>query len=218
MRKRKAITTGAGRAEILSAALREFAETGFRGASTSSIARRAKVTQPLVYHHFASKQALWDEVVKGVFGELLLELKKVGEQRFSNRRERIEKLLRTFVAFNGKHPELSRLIRAESAAGGAPFDELYSRWLSPLIQLFEAELGAGISEGTLRPVDPRFAYFLIVGAVTHPFGEKQTAHHAFALNFSDDATVEAYADFVVEALLCGLEKRSGRGQAKTSAT
>lgn len=211
MSKKKAPGPGEGRAEILSAALKEFAETGFRGASTSSIARRAKVTQPLIYHHFKSKQALWDAVVDGLFGGLRDALLATMQQmEGEDRLTRLERLLRTFIQFAGRHPEVPRLIRAESLAGGAPFDALYSKWVSQLLELYRHEVEAGVADGTLRDMDPRFAYFAIVGVVTQPFSERQVARRAFDLDFSDEQTVDEYADFVVDLLLGGMATRRPR--------
>lgn len=194
----------AGRADILSAALREFADHGFAGATTAGIARRAGVTQPLVHHHFGSKQGLWSAVLADIFGDFQSVLERTMQEEGASRRTRFERLLHALVTFNGRRPEISRLIRTESSAGGAPFDELYTRWLSGLVDLFRRELASAVEDGTLRPVDPRLAYSLIVGACTQPFAEPETVKRSFGLDMSDPVTVERYAEFAVDALLRGL--------------
>lgn len=47
------------REEVLDAAVAEFAEHGFHGASTPAIARRAGISQPYIYALFPSKKALF---------------------------------------------------------------------------------------------------------------------------------------------------------------
>lgn len=47
------------REDVLDAAVAEFAEHGFHGASTPAIARRAGISQPYIYALFASKKALF---------------------------------------------------------------------------------------------------------------------------------------------------------------
>src|SRR5437016_2873742 len=59
-----------GRERILSAAIRAFAEVGYAGATTAGIARDAGVTQPLVHHHFGSKDGLWRAAVDAVFSNI----------------------------------------------------------------------------------------------------------------------------------------------------
>ena len=62
------------RETILRTALQEFAEQGYEGATTASIARKVGVTQPLVHYHFGSKEALWRATVDSIFGDLAKEV------------------------------------------------------------------------------------------------------------------------------------------------
>lgn len=50
--------------DILDAALTTFLEKGYAGASISQIAKMAQVNQSLIYHHFESKEDLWNCVKK----------------------------------------------------------------------------------------------------------------------------------------------------------
>lgn len=52
------------RQQLIDAALQQFAEKGYDGASIRSIARAAGVTEALVYHYFRSKEHLFEEVLK----------------------------------------------------------------------------------------------------------------------------------------------------------
>lgn len=61
---------GDTRDRILTAALREYAEHGFKGATVRGIAEAAGVSPGLVQHHFPSKQALRDACDGFVFGYL----------------------------------------------------------------------------------------------------------------------------------------------------
>ena len=47
------------RQDVLDAAVAEFAQHGFHGASTPAIARRAWISQPYIYALFPSKKALF---------------------------------------------------------------------------------------------------------------------------------------------------------------
>jgi AcrR family transcriptional regulator len=49
----------ARRQDVLDAAIAEFAEHGFHGASTPAIARRAGISQPYIYALFPNKKALF---------------------------------------------------------------------------------------------------------------------------------------------------------------
>ncbi|ATB38011.1 TetR family transcriptional regulator [Cystobacter fuscus] len=200
-------TQSAGRADILAAALHEFADHGFTGATTAGIARRAGVTQPLVHHHFGSKQGLWSAVLTQFYQDLTAALEHTIQQVEAegvDRRTRLARLLHSLMAFFGRRPELSRLLRVESSASGAMAEEIHTRWVSKQVELFRRELAAAMEDGTLPPVDPRMAYPLIIGACIQPFSEPETIRLAFGLDMHHPVNVEQYANFAVDVLLRGL--------------
>lgn len=51
------------RRQLLDVALHAFAEHGFHGTSMNDVAEAAGVTKPVLYQHFASKKALYRELV-----------------------------------------------------------------------------------------------------------------------------------------------------------
>ncbi|MCU1496427.1 MAG: putative TetR family transcriptional regulator [Acidimicrobiales bacterium] len=51
------------RRQLLEVALHAFAEHGFHGTSMNDVAEAAGVTKPVLYQHFASKKALYRELV-----------------------------------------------------------------------------------------------------------------------------------------------------------
>lgn len=53
------------RQKLLQAAIDEFTECGFDGARVARIAKRAGVSQALLYYNFSSKQAILDEIIEG---------------------------------------------------------------------------------------------------------------------------------------------------------
>lgn len=196
---------GSGRAEILAAATREFADHGYAGATTAGISRRAGVTQPLVHHHFGSKQGLWEAVLEALFQEFHEAMSQaMSEVEGADRVTRLEHLLRASVLFNGGHPELSRIIHAESSSGEAAYEALFGMLRSGPLSFFQRELSAAVEDGTIRPVDSRFAYFAIIGASTQPFGEPETARRLWGLDVKDAHVISQYADFVVDQVLRGL--------------
>jgi AcrR family transcriptional regulator len=195
---------GSGRAEILAAATREFADRGYSGATTAGIARLAGVTQPLVHHHFGSKQGLWSAVLEELFQELrVVTEQSMREVEGADRVTRLAHQLRAFVIFSGRRPELARLVRTESSTGGEPFESLYEKWLEGPMSFLQLELSAAVADGTIRPIDSRFAHFAIIGASTQAFAVPETARRAFGLDMSDERSIERYADLVVDMVLRG---------------
>ena len=58
-----ALTADQRRRQYLTAALREFVAKGYHGTSTRSICATAGTSPGLLFHYFASKEALYDELV-----------------------------------------------------------------------------------------------------------------------------------------------------------
>jgi AcrR family transcriptional regulator len=64
-------TAAARRDDVLDAALIEFADRGFEGASTEDIARRAGISQPYLFRLFGTKKELFKAAVGRCFRETL---------------------------------------------------------------------------------------------------------------------------------------------------
>jgi AcrR family transcriptional regulator len=72
-------TAAARRDEVLDAAMIEFAERGFEGASTEDIARRAGISQPYLFRLFGTKKELFKASVSRCFRETLEVFQKAAE-------------------------------------------------------------------------------------------------------------------------------------------
>ncbi|MDO5604400.1 MAG: TetR/AcrR family transcriptional regulator [Paracoccus sp. (in: a-proteobacteria)] len=62
---------GDARNAIIEGALAVFAAEGFHGAGTRQIARAARVSQPLLNHHFGGKEALWRAVGEQITADFM---------------------------------------------------------------------------------------------------------------------------------------------------
>ena len=58
------------RASILNAAIAEFAERGFEGASIRAIADRLGLQHPLITYHYRSKDILWRAAAQHAFAQI----------------------------------------------------------------------------------------------------------------------------------------------------
>jgi AcrR family transcriptional regulator len=140
--------------QILAAALEEFAERGYAGASMAAAAARAGVTKGLIYHYFPGKADLFKAVVRscvqpvfneaerliaafeGPKAELLRGLIELAYDRVATeRRERI--LFKLILAEADRFPELAAFYNAEV--------------LSRALALVGGVLRAGAASGEFRP-------------------------------------------------------------------
>src|SRR5437870_13709835 len=63
----------ATRASILNAAIAEFAERGFEGASIRAIADRLGLQHPLITYHYRNKDILWRAAAEHAFAQIQTE-------------------------------------------------------------------------------------------------------------------------------------------------
>src|ERR1700729_4012817 len=61
------------RASILNAAIAEFAQRGFEGASIRAIADRLGLQHPLITYHYRSKDILWRAAAEHAFAQIRTE-------------------------------------------------------------------------------------------------------------------------------------------------
>jgi AcrR family transcriptional regulator len=146
--------TKAERREVLERAATEvFAELGYGGASIDEIARRAGVSAPVVYDHFASKRDLHRRLLERTRGELLAVWR---EHLFSDEPAeiRIPAALDAWARYVETHPFASRMFfREASGDPGAQADhrEVQSLARAALGRLLGNEPGAEQIAGSDEP-------------------------------------------------------------------
>lgn len=87
--------------QILNAAMRHFAEHGYRGASISKIAEEAGVSKSLIFWYFDSKGGLFQSIIDHFIKSCKNHLANAGPA--GDARAKIEKLVDIFWEFIGKN-------------------------------------------------------------------------------------------------------------------
>lgn len=202
--KKRGRTSKISRERILEASLKEFAENGYEGATTASVARRVGVTQPLIHYHFGSKEALWRAAVELAFARLTTVLQ--GAEDDMSRlgpRAAIRTFARRFVYFNARYPEVSRLIIAESAVRGPRLEWMTEKHLRPMIQRLEFMFRTGAQDGIVKPLNIPSLIFAFLGAVPHFFDGAPLIDMLWGIDPLQPDQVEAHAATLVEVFTAG---------------
>jgi len=115
-----------GRASILTAAMRLFAEKGYAGTSTRAICQAAGITKPVLYYHFRSKEHLYQELMIDSFSQFQKALLRASKVRGPLRQRltrivyedlkstlddplRVQFVFRMIFSPEGKRPEFNAL-------------------------------------------------------------------------------------------------------------
>ena len=96
------------RQQILQAALRRFAHSGYAGASVQHIVDEAKVTKPMLYYHFGSKEGLYSALIEWAADERLRRSREAADRGTALKDKFLEIIAATFD-FVRQHRELTRL-------------------------------------------------------------------------------------------------------------
>lgn len=135
------------REQILGAARECFAFAGYSATSLNDIAAEVGIRRPSLLHHFASKEALYEEV----FEQLLSDwFERLADSIESPARglAKVEQVLDAGFGFFADNPAYVTLMRREAIDGGSHLGIDLAGVLRPMfdeaVRYFEREMDAGI--------------------------------------------------------------------------
>jgi len=124
------------RERLLLAAEHIFAKMGYERARLEDIAKDAGISRPSLLYHFASKEKLYERVVRGVFnklGELFLESIR-GDGEFT---VRLDRTIEQYVRFIDEHPAVAQIILRELLDAGDFSAHIIREEVVPLLNQIE---------------------------------------------------------------------------------
>jgi AcrR family transcriptional regulator len=112
------LTAAARRAQLVEVGRAAFAKHGFEATSVEEIAKRAKVSKPIVYEHFGGKEGLYAVVVDREIEQIVARI--VEALSSGSARERLEHAALAFLVYIEERPDgFAVLLRDAPASKGA---------------------------------------------------------------------------------------------------
>jgi AcrR family transcriptional regulator len=199
------------RASILNAAIAEFAERGFEGASIRAIADRLGLQHPLITYHYRSKDILWRAAAEHAFAQIRTEWDSFTPEEFDLSplallRQEYTVLFRYTVAF----PEFHRFMRQETLTNNSRLKWVAETVLAPLLARLLPQIIAAQKQGLLPAVDPILFHYMMVSltATLSEFGPEMRVTSGLS---SDDTKVAAAYWRLVGETVFGKEPTRDRG-------
>jgi len=179
-----------------------FAERGYRGGSIAEIARRSGVTPPVVYDHFASKAALFRQLLEHHFADL----RAVWREHLPGPEpagERIGRAVDAWFAYIEEHPFAGRLLFRESLADPEVREihaEVAGASREAIMPLFSTEPGSENLAGAPADAGLEVAWVVLRGVL-----------QGLAIWWADHSEVprEQVVATAMNALWIGFERVSG---------
>jgi AcrR family transcriptional regulator len=133
------------RAIVLDAAITEFAEHGYHGASTSAIARRSEISQPYLYALFPNKKDLFLAAYRQV-GEELREVFSEAARGAGSREAAMRRMADAYRALLGDRRLLTFQLQAYAASDDPEIRAQVRTGLTHSLEAIERATGASRSE------------------------------------------------------------------------
>ena len=180
-----------------------FANKGFKGATTRSIAKAAGVSEAIIFRHFETKENLYDAIITYTVERRIktwegdaASLKKAGDLRTI-----LREFAQFFIERNRRDHTFIRLMMY-SALEDHKFREKFKEiYRSPHFARIRQTIETGIEEGLYRPVDPRLTTRSFFWALLHYC----IARFVVAKPRLNSSTDEEMVDNLVDIFVHGLE-------------
>lgn len=189
------------RRRIREAAVTVFASKGYHDARVSDIAKEAGVAHGLVYHYFAGKEQLLQDVFRRTWLHIEQGLRTI-ERGGGTAAEQLAEVVRLLLGSYRMSPDLVRVVVLEVTRSGhlrAQVDEI-----AEAFSIIERIIDGGRQRGELRDDIPaRLVSFVFWGAV-----DEVLTGWVFGTLPGEDEDVAQAEHAVVELVLHGLARRA----------
>jgi AcrR family transcriptional regulator len=191
---------------LLEAALEAFARHGFDGVSLSEIARDAGAAQPLIHHYFGSKRGLWEAAADLAFRELGAAFEEARtELEGLDVIATLKVLLRRYVLFTARRPEVHLILAREAAVDGERLEWLIDRHVEPLQRAVEELLAEAQTQGRIKPIPLPQLVQILNGAVAVFLCSGPLMERLYGIDPRSREEVTGHVDALIEVIFHGIE-------------
>ena len=155
-------TAAGSRERIFTAAAAEFAARGFAGANVDRIARAAGVNKAMIYYHFTSKAALYQEILGDMFHAVGERIRAVAASA-APPEQKLAEFVSAIADAAEARPHFPPIWFREIAEEGAHLGAATMREVAGIVQGLVAILQEGGRMRRFRKVNPLLVHGSIVG-------------------------------------------------------
>lgn len=201
--------------EILETGIREFADCGYDGANTNTIAEKAGISVGVLFKYFADKESFFlacldrsTDILKSVLSEV--------EASEGDSRDRAEKLFRTLIKFSRIHGDYIRMYQMISSGSNKKLTEkLASEIEGVSAQVYRQYIARAQESGELRSdISPEKAAFFFDNLLMMLQFTYSCDYYRQRLKMytGTDADDESADEAMIEALLKFVDGALGSGK------
>jgi TetR/AcrR family transcriptional regulator len=171
-RRRQQDRSAASRRRLVKAAAAEFAARGFAGANVDRIARAARVNKAMIYYHFASKAALYREILRDMFEAVAVRVEEAS--RMESRPDvKVRAFVEAIAVEAEARPHFPPIWFREIAENGTHLDAATIVHIRKVITALGRILREGVDSGRFHQLNPMLVHAGVVGPLLLYFASAQ---------------------------------------------
>jgi TetR/AcrR family transcriptional regulator len=150
------------REAILNAAIAEFADKGFDGASIRAIADRLGLQHPLITYHYRTKDILWRAAAEHAFAQIRDEWDTSAQGLELSPLQRLRREYTSLFRYTVAFPEFHRFMRQETLTDNPRLKWVTENVLAPLLARLVPQIVEAQKQKLLPAVDPILFHYMMV--------------------------------------------------------
>jgi AcrR family transcriptional regulator len=204
-RGRPSIATKTNQEDLLKAALKAFALSGFDGTNVKQLGQEAGIAPSLFYYHFKDKVGLWQAALQLVAKQLeeAMKPKELGNPSV-NPIDFLKKWISAYIYFSAKHPEFHQVISYEMANPSLRADWLLEHILQPLHANLQEQISALQVADLIKKIPIANFVSIVIGAANVFFVQGYQMKKLYGVNVFEEKAISEHIETVIEVFLNGI--------------
>ena len=187
------------RADMVAIAAELFAQKGYRATTVREIADAAGILSGSLYHHFASKESIGDEILSGFINEVLADYRAAVAEA-TDPRVALEQIVRTTSRTLAQHRAALTMLQNDwNYFASQPRFAYLLKAVREIERIWITQLEAGQQAGLFRAdLDPKLTYRLLQDVLWIPAQWRRTR------GYSTDQVIDGFLRILFEGIATGL--------------
>jgi AcrR family transcriptional regulator len=175
--------------------------------SLSEIATRTSMSAALVQYHFGSKHGLLGALLESSSSHYVAQINGLMAMNMTAL-EKLRLHVRGIVVTYTKTPYLDRLLHhLIDVSDDDEARRISDYYVRRVVEFYRQLIAQGVSEGTMRDIDPMHLYFVLLGTGDHLVARRRLLEPALGSDGLDDGFTRSFGDVLYSIVLNGISSQ-----------
>jgi AcrR family transcriptional regulator len=207
MKEKQKLTKEERKEQIVKAAIKLFSQKGFNGTKTKEIAKKAGISEALLFKFFPTKSSLYSAIIAYRIKQLQQTdqsyYQKLDSESFS---DFLSRLAKNHIKLIEKDDSFMRLLLFSGLENHRLAKDFYNIRISKIVQQVCKYFEEEIHKGTIRNINPSVAVKIFMGIVYNYL----LAKCIFGLKKHANVSEDEFVKIMVDIFLNGIKTQNGK--------